>query len=199
MDAALRERLLALRDRDARKRSELVARRELWDGYHPEMEQVHGENADALAQILDASGWPPRREVGDDGAQAAVVVALHAIGRPAFQRRCLASLADAAARGEASRAHWAALFDRIRFNERRPQRYGSIFDWDEAGELSPWPIEEPARVDERRAEVGLPPLGGEIERVRESARREGGTAPLPYAERQAQIRDWSRRAGWLED
>jgi hypothetical protein len=191
--------LLRLRERDQAKRRELLERGELWDGYHPEMEQVHRENARALEEVLDDGGWPHSDEVGEEAAEAAWLVALHAIGEPAFQRRCLEQLQEAVTRGQARAAHGAALLDRIRFNERQPQRYGTILDWDEAGRLSPWRLEDPDGLDARRREVGLPSLEESVREARRRAEREQARLPKPYAERQAEILAWARRVGWLED
>lgn len=198
-DEELRERLLALFERDQQKRQELVDRGELHLGYHPEMERVHVANADALERILEAEGWPTVARVGEDGAEAAWVVAVHAIGLPAFQRRCLAFVETAVEAGDVEPSVRALLEDRIRFNERRPQRYGTILDWDEHGDLSPWTLEDPEGVAERRRVAGLPPLDESVQRARENAAREGGRAPKPFDERQAEIREWARRAGWLDE
>ena len=51
-------------------------------------------------------------------------------------------------------------------NEGRPQRYGTQVGDVQDGEPVPWPIEEPNRVDERRAEIGLPPLSEYLARWR---------------------------------
>jgi hypothetical protein len=163
------------------------------------MERVHRENAQALEEVLGEQGWPLRSQVGEDASEAAWLVALHGIGLPAFQRRCLVLLERAVERGEARAAQRAALVDRIRFNERRPQVYGTIFDWDEAGRMSPWPIEEPGGVEALRREAGLPPLEESVREVRERAQREQAKPPQPHAQRQAEILAWSRRVGWLEE
>ncbi len=97
--------------------------------------------------------------------------------------------------GEATLAQVAYLEDRIAFFERRPQRYGTQFDWDERGMLSPWPIEDPDGVDARRAAVGLPPLADRIAQVRKSAQ---GSVPPDYARRQAEMLAWSRSVGWID-
>jgi hypothetical protein len=77
--------------------------------------------------------------------------------------------------------------------------YGTIFDWDEAGRMSPWPIEEPEEVEARRRTVGLPPLEQVQRLIREQSQREGETPPKkPYAERQAEIRAWAQRVGWID-
>ena len=65
----------------------------------------------------------------------------------------------------------------IRFYEGRPQVYGSMFDWDDAGELAPWPIGDADGVDRRREAVGLPPLAEQIESVRAAAASEGEPSP----------------------
>ncbi len=197
-DPSLRARLLELQRRDDAKRQELVERGELFEGYHPEMEAVHAANARALERELDAHGWPDPRRTGEDGARAACRVAIHAIGEPAFQRRCLALLEAAVADGRAAPAHLATLTDRVRFNERRPQRYGTLLDWDAEGRLSPWPIEDPGEVAGRRRAVGLPPLAQSVREARERAEREGARPPRPFAERQAEIDAWARRTGWLD-
>ena len=158
MNDSLHEQLLALKRRDESTRVQLAASGVLFDGYSKEMEAVHGDNAAALEVILDAHGWPGVALVGEEGAEAAWLVAQHAISRPGFQRRCLRDLRKSVAAGEAPAWQEAYLTDRIRMNERRPQLYGTQFDWDAAGELSVWKIEAPAEVDKRRGEVGLVPL-----------------------------------------
>lgn len=198
-DELLRTQLLALRERDQAKRRELVERRELWHGYHTEMEAVHVENAERLERVLDARGWPGASEVGEEASDAAWLVALHAISRPAFQRRCLALMQRALDAGEANAARLATLVDRIRFNERRPQVYGTLFDWDAQGVLAPWPIEDADAVDERRRAVGLPALAESVREVQEDAARELAQPPAPYAERQAELHAWARRVGRIAE
>ncbi len=196
-DASLRDDLLSMAAEDERVRTELARDGTLFDGYHPGMREVHERNADRLAALLEQHGWPTRALVGEDGVQAAWLVAQHAISRPALQRQALALLRAATSTGEVPAAQVAMLEDRIRCNEGRPQRYGTQFDWDEQGRLSPLPIEDEAGVDARRREVGLGPLASEVERRRERARREGDRPPRDWHARQREIEDWRRSVGWL--
>jgi hypothetical protein len=197
LDPTLREELLALRAEDERTRARLAASGELFGGYAREMEVAHLANARRLDAILDRVGWPAASVAGEDGRAAAWLVAQHAISWPAFQLRCLELLRDAVAAGEAPLAQLAYLTDRIRFNQRRPQVYGTIFDWDEEGRLSPWAVEDPASVDQLRREAGLPPLAQVTERQRAEARSEGDRPPGDFAARQREIQDWARAVGWL--
>ena len=194
MNQTLRHQLLAMAAEDARVRAQLVATGELFRGYAPQMEDVHRRNARALLAIVQEHGWPGRALAGEDGMHAAWLVLQHAIGEPEVQRGCLPILREAASRGEATAAQVAYLEDRIAFFERRPQRYGTQFDWDERGMLSPWPIEDPDGVDARRADVGLPPLANRIAQARTSAQ---GSVPPDSARRQAEMRAWSKSVGWI--
>jgi len=195
MDDALREQLVAMAAEDARVRAELAATGELFRGYAPRMEDVHRRNARDLLAIVREHGWPGRTLVGEEAMHAAWLVLQHAIGEPGVQRGCLPILRAAVERGEATPAQVAYLEDRIAFFERRPQRYGTQFDWDERGMLSPWPIEDPEGVDARRAAVGLPPLADRIDQARRNAQ---GSVPPDYGKRQAEMLAWSKSVGWVE-
>jgi hypothetical protein len=193
----LQMQLLGLKQNDDDTRARLVAAGVLYQGYNKEMETVHVQNAKRLETLIDRFGWPGVSLVEGEGAEAAFIIAHHAISLPVFQRRCLELIRAAVHSGDVDTRHEALLADRIRFNERRPQVYGTIFDCDENGEMSPWRIEHPETLDTRRAEVGLMPLGEQIQKVRELTRRDGAVAPADYSARQREIEEWSRAVGWL--
>jgi hypothetical protein len=192
----IRSELLALVEEDQRVRAELVAEGSLFDGYHPRMRAVHEANAERLASILNQRGWPGEPRVGPDGANAAWLIVQHAIGRPAFQREALEALRLAAARGEVPAMQPAFLEDRIRTLEGRLQRYGTQFDWDESGELSPLPVEDPDGVDERRRVIGLDPLDQSIRAQRQAAAAEGERPPGDWHARRRGTEEWLREVGW---
>lgn len=188
--------LIAAAQRDLETRTRLAARGELFDGYHAEMEAVHDENAALLTRVFDAVGWPGRREHGDDGAGAAFLILQHAIGHPELQRRGLALILDAIPEGQANPLDAAYLSDRIAIFEGREQTFGTQFDWDANGQLSPAPVRDPETLDERRASVGLPPMAETIAHMRAGAAAEGETAPPDIEARRAAYEAWARKAGW---
>lgn len=181
---------------DDRVRRELAADGSLYLGYHPRMESVHRRNAARLTGIIDRVGWPGRTMVGADGAHAAWILAQHAIGDPALQRRVLQILRKAAAQGEATVLEVAMLEDRIRVSEGKPQRYGTQYDWDEHGEMSPLPVDDPEHVDERRRAVGLSPLHECTLRRREWVRDSKERPPADWRARHLEMERWFRAAGW---
>lgn len=188
--------LIAAARRDGEVRARLAQSGALFDGYHPEMEAVHSENADLLSRAMDALGWPSPRALGDEGAAAAFLILQHAIGRPDLQRRGLELMLDAIPQGQANALDAAYLSDRIAMFEGRAQTFGTQFDWDENGRLSPAPMRDPETLDERRASVGLPPIAESIAEMRAASAAEGETAPPDYAKRRAAFEAWARKVGW---
>lgn len=103
---------------------------------------------------------------------------------------------DAIPLGQANALDAAYLSDRIAIFEGREQTFGTQFDWDSHGQLSPSPTRDVASLDERRASVGLPPMAETIAHMRANAAAEGDTAPLDLAKRRADFEAWARRVGW---
>jgi hypothetical protein len=191
-----RAQLIAAAQHDIATRTRLAASGALFGGYHPEMEAVHRDNAALLSRVFDAIGWPGRHKLGDEGAAAAFLILQHAIGEPALQRRGLALMLDEIPNGQANALDAAYLSDRIAVMEGSEQTFGTQFDWDANGQLSPAPVRDPSGVDERRASVGLPPMAEAIAHIRANAAAEGETAPADLTQRRTEFEAWARRTGW---
>jgi hypothetical protein len=194
--SGIRRDLLAMVEEDRRVRAELAEDGALFEGYHPRMRTVHDNHAARLTRILDDHGWPGDSQVSSDGAEAAWLIVQHAIACPGLQRRALGELRAAAARGDVPLWQPAMLEDRIRVFEGSPQRYGTQLDWNAEGQLSPLPIEEPAKLDERRKSVGLRPLEEEIAAQRQAAARGKERPPSDWDARQREMQAWLREVGW---
>lgn len=190
----LRKNLIALAEKDRLTRERLATQGALFEGYHPEMQAVHESNADLLAELISTYGWPTSEIAGPDGAEAAWLIVQHAISRPDFQRACLTHLQEAADAGGAPPWQPAMLLDRIHMFEGIPQIYGTQFDWDEAGEMSPVPIQDPATVDDRRAKIGLPSLKESLAKYR--ARLQPEDRPHDLARHAAERQEWLAKVGW---
>ncbi|HEY7294000.1 MAG TPA: DUF6624 domain-containing protein, partial [Dehalococcoidia bacterium] len=141
-------------------------------------------------------GFPGKSLAGEEGAQAAWIILQHAISMPALQRKSLALITELANQGEIPRTNAAMLEDRIRYLEGKRQVYGTQFDWDENGELSPLPIEDVNVVDALREKVGLPPLEVSIQQYRALAKRHGERPPTDGSKKQAEFEAWAKRVGW---
>jgi hypothetical protein len=191
VNGALRAELLRMRQQEDDLHTELSQSGEIYGGYHPRLETLNAAQGNRLDEIMAEFGWPGRSLVGDDGAHAAWFAAIHAISLPDVQRRALPLLQDAVARDDADPVMAAMLEDKIAFMERRPQRYGSQFDWAESGQLEPWTIDDLEHVDERRAAAGMEPLARRIEMFRDSPGR-----PADLGAYYKRFEEWRRSVGW---
>lgn len=169
----------------------------LFDGYHPMMADLHRRNAERLNEIMDVVGWPGRKLIGG-ASWAPMLVLQNAIVTPRVMRRGLGLLRAAERRGEVEPLYVAVLEDRILTLEGRPQQYGTQFEWDDDGELTPIRIADLQDVDTRRSAVGMGPLDVDVQRVRSEARNDGARAPADRAERKAAAEDWARSVGWRD-
>ena len=127
----------------------------------PDWETIAPVDADNLAwlrEVVAQVGWPGRSMVGEDGAHAAWLLAQHADRDPAFQRRCLDLITEAAAGDEVSKTELAYLTDRVLLAEGQAQEYGTQVMGREEGWV-PRRLRDPETVDERRAAMSLGPLG----------------------------------------
>ncbi|WP_051829968.1 MULTISPECIES: DUF6624 domain-containing protein [Streptomyces] len=120
--------------------------------------RLTARHGDRLAEITAEHGWPAERTVGPEAARAAWLVAQHADRQLSVQRQAVALMGEAVGRGEASARDLAFLEDRLAVNEGREQRYGTQIGAVVDGRPVPWPCEDPERLDERRAEVGIEPF-----------------------------------------
>jgi hypothetical protein len=115
-------------------------------------------HADRLAEIMTAYGWPTIELVGAEASRCAWKLAQHADRQLDVQRRALALLEAAVADGQASRRDLAMLRDRVLVNEGRRQLYGTQIAGVTDGAPVPWPVADPKRMEELRAEADLEPF-----------------------------------------
>lgn len=192
----IREELLAMVTEDQRVREDLAADGGLFDGYHPQMAAVHRKNGQRLAGLVKQHGWLGKSLVGDDGAEAAWIILQHNIGDPDMQRGFLPVIKQAAANGELPAKYAAMLEDRICMYEGRPQIYGTQYDWDEHGQLSPWPIADLSQIDKLRKTVGLGPIEENTRILRARAAKAGEKPPVDYHAHRKMMVDWCHQVGW---
>ena len=155
--SALRSELLAMSAADQQARNAAIAD----GGQHPAVMRavmdVDARNVPRIRQVVAAQGFPTLAQVGRDGVDAAWLLVQHADRDPALQQRVLGELEARPDHGGVSAQAYTALTDRVLVAQHKPQRYGTQFT-PKDGKLTPEPMEDPARVDQRRAAAGLPPL-----------------------------------------
>jgi hypothetical protein len=154
LDPELRDELVAMMEQDQEERT----------GTGTIEDQPR---TDRLKEIIEEHGWPGFDLVGVEGEEASWVLAQHADLDPEFQEQALELLRDAVAAGDASPGNLAYLEDRVAVAQGRPQLYGTQMGCRKKGPVPATPIEDPAGLDERRAEAGLPPHAEYVEEMAE--------------------------------
>jgi hypothetical protein len=194
---SLAERIIGLKEADLALRDQLARQGLLGQGYHAAMEQLHNRNADILNDIVDEISYPTIKKVGQAGSEAAWLVVQHAIGQPAFMKKCAALLALAVRDGQADPQGLAYLLDRIAVLEGRPQCYGTQFDWNEHGEMVACPCDDLAKVAQRRQAIGLNSLEEQVAILGQRTKDEHQTPPPDFAQRQREFDLWRKKVGWV--
>jgi 23S rRNA (guanosine2251-2'-O)-methyltransferase len=190
LDAALRDRLLDLGERDfaaadrlearaaadprlgadldrllAQPGTPVVAALAAWDARPDEADaliSLTSANLDALAQIVVSRGWPGLTTVGALGADAAWIIAQHGDAANERRRELLDPLRDAVAGGDADPRHYAALVDRIAAVAGERQTYGTIVGAEDEEPVFGVEVEAPDALEARRASLDLPPIADEL-------------------------------------
>jgi len=121
-----------------------------------EQEALDRSNQERLDRIVKEYGWPTAKWAGRDGAEGAFFVVQHA--DLDYQKRYLSMVREAVTQGDLSPGLQALLEDRIHVKEGKKQIYGTQLNYAADGTMAPYPIEDEANVDARRASVGLGPL-----------------------------------------
>lgn len=153
-EATLRSELLQRRDADQSARSGLTASpgsKELLDT----VLSVDAGNTKFMRRILAACGWPKRSMVGEDAAKAAWLLSQHADMDPQYQALAAQHMKQAVLAGEADARQLASLVDRNRRLTDQPQVYGMQYFRNPQGAIEFYDIVTPAKLDERRQEIGL--------------------------------------------
>jgi len=116
-----------------------------------------------LKKIIRKHGWPGHSMVGKEGSEAVFLIIQHAESK--YLKKYLPLLKEAAFAGEASKKHYAMMYDRYLTRQGKKQVYGTQFTRDfiglnedgspKFGKLVFHPIAEPETVNNRRAKMGM--------------------------------------------
>ncbi len=192
------KKIIQLKNADLALRDKLIQKGQLGDGYDKEMELLHAQNAKQLEQIIDSIGYPTIDKVGETASEAAWLIIQHSIGHPSFMKKCLHLLEKAVQENKANPKNVAYLSDRIAVFEGKPQLYGTQFDWDENGKLSPNSYDDFSKVNQRRKSIGLNSLEEQISIIRKRAVAEKEVPPSDFEKRKKEIELWRKRVGWMK-
>lgn len=195
---SIAENIIELKNADLALREKLIRSGQLSNGYNEEMKELHNRNAKKLSDIIDKIGYPTIDKVGKEANEATWLIIQHSIGQPEFMNKCAKLLEKAISENKADPKSLAYLTDRIAVFEGNLQLYGTNFDWDEYGKLSPNHFDDLIKVNERRKSIGLNTLEEQTEIIRRQAVNENQSPPKDYEKRKQEFEDWKRNVGWTK-
>ncbi|SFD84922.1 DUF6624 domain-containing protein [Flavobacterium phragmitis] len=192
------QKIIELKNADFELREKLIQNGKLSEGYNPEMEKLHNKNAKELEVIISQIGYPSIDKVGEEASQSAWIIIQHAIAQPDFMRKCAKELEKAVNENKADPINLAYLTDRIAVFEGKPQLYGTQFDWDENGEMSPNSFDDLTKVNERRKQIGFNTLEEQIKIMRKRVKDENQLRPIDFEKRKLEMEEWRKKTGWIK-
>lgn len=110
-----------------------------------------------LRGLVEERDWPRSADVGEEAAEAAFLVVQHSPFQD-WQEAMLPHIEKAVRAGDLDPQDYALLFDRVRVQRGRPQRFGTQLSQGSDSLLHVDQLEDTAAVDSLRADLGLPPL-----------------------------------------
>ena len=193
---SIAEKIIALKTADLNLRDRLTQKGQLDKGYNEEMSTLHNSNALILNEIIDRVGYPTISKVGKEANKAAWLVIQHSIGQPDFMKKCAKLLEVAVNENQANSRNLAFLTDRIAVLGDQPQLFGTQFEWNEDGVLSPNHFDDLLSVNKRRKSIGLRTLVQQTEIMRKRTENENQSPPLDFEKHKKEFEEWKKSVGW---
>lgn len=134
---------------------------------HAAMDQIDLRHRFEVERIFARYGWPKRSIFGKETVHDYWLLVQH---QPLeVQQKMLPEMEVAAGQGEASRADYAYLYDRVQMRLGKPQRWGT-----QAKCVNGLPVlyrvEDQAGLEERRRELRMPPAAVYLKQMKEMCR-----------------------------
>jgi hypothetical protein len=159
-----------LNDLKARVESDQLARKR-WltnsksRAFASSVSEIDAANLTWLRNLLEQRGYPTAAQVGNEGVHLAWILLQHADEDPKLQSQLLPVLEQRYAAGELPANDLARISDRVLIASRKPQRYGTQFDWFSSN----FKLPEPSRlreIDAEREKLGLMSLADYVCTIR---------------------------------
>lgn len=126
-----------------------------WKGFMPRWRNLDETNTNDLKALLTIYGWMKISLFGNSVDSDAWLLVQHADLDLAFQQSVLAILTTLYPIEETRPRNYAMLYDRVAVNSKQPfQKFGSQGSC-QGNKWDPYPIEDFAHVNDRRAEMGM--------------------------------------------
>jgi hypothetical protein len=154
---------------------------------------MHKKHATFLDQVIQDYGFPIPKNSSKEVSDAAFIVLQHAISMPLFMIKTFELIQN---HPDINPITLAYLEDRIHFFKRKPQRFGTQYDYTLEGSFEVWWLDGSIEdVDLRRKNLGLPTIEENNLRFGNAKKFTKEEAKL-MRDRQ---NDWLIKTGWCNN
>jgi hypothetical protein len=155
-DEVAPEKLKAIQDELAKRMKEDQAVR-TDAARRDEMQKIDGENTEYLIKLVQEVGWIDNERFGRKAALGAFLIVQHS-GHLQLMMAALPEIEKDLKKKVGDPQDYALLYDRLQLRLGGKQRYGSQLGRNQNGEAVVLPLEDKAKVEQFRKEIGLFPL-----------------------------------------
>ena len=142
------------------------------DSLQLEKEIIFRENSQVAREILMEYGFPGYDLVGEISSKNFWLIVQHCDHNRILQQMALDSMIVEVLADNADSKNYAYLVDRVKINTGQPQIYGTQLRYNTVeGIALPKLLYDSVNVDERRKQMGLPPLQEYLDHVTEQWRK----------------------------
>jgi len=155
VDKKLKEQLLKMADKQRELLLQVVEKDQTKQSDKEKLHKLYDTNTTKLCEILKANGWPTSALVDREG----VVAAFRILNSGTFelQRDLLPVIVGMLKKDPSQKSEFAGVYDRLRVSAGMKQLFGTQAV-SMSGFLILYPIDDPANLDARRKEYGLPEI-----------------------------------------
>jgi len=120
-------------------------------------DKVSRENCETIKGYLNKYGFPGLNSNDKVTSMQFWTIVQHSDHDVPFQAKVLKLMRKQLDHNNVNRRNYAYLYDRVHKNLGKPQRYGTQIEWIN-NEPTPYKLEHPEKVDERRKSMELEPM-----------------------------------------
>jgi VWFA-related protein len=162
VDKKLKEELLKMSNKQRELLVQVVEKDQAKEKDQQKLHKLYDANTIRLCEILKTHGWPTTALVDREGVNAAFRIL--GVGTYEMQRDLLTVIATVIKTDPSQKAEFAGIYDRLRVNAGMKQLFGTQAV-SMGGFLVLYPVEDQAKLDARRAEFNLTPMGDYIKNL----------------------------------
>lgn len=128
------------------------------DSLETRMREIFITNQITIKEYFKKYGIPTISKDGKNESFYFWLIVQHSDNDIKFQEKVLRKMKRFVKNNDINKSNYAYLYDRVKKNKNRPQRYGTQMVYDTTGRHFPYKLENEKKINQYRSEMGLEPI-----------------------------------------